>query len=55
MVDLKKEAKAAGEKVVVVGIAAAGMALLEWIKSRPIKRAIARHRAKKAEQHADDA
>lgn len=46
MVDVKKEAKSAGEKVLLVGISTAAGALIQWITSRPIKRALARRRAK---------
>lgn len=47
MVDVKKEAKAAGEKVVLVGVAAAATALINWIVSRPIKRALDKRRARR--------
>lgn len=47
MVDVKKEAKSAGEKVIVVGLSVAAGRLIQWITSRPIKRAFERRRAKK--------
>lgn len=47
MVDVKKEAKSAGEKVIILGISTAAGALIQWITSRPIKRAIERRRAAK--------
>lgn len=53
MVDVKKEAKSAGEKVILVGVATAATALINWIVSRPIKRAIARRRAKVAQDRED--
>lgn len=49
MVDVKKEARSAGEKVVLVGVATAAAALINWITSRPIKRALAKRRQKRAE------
>ncbi len=51
---VKDEAKEAGKRVILVGISTAAMALTRWIVSRPIKRAIARRRAKKAEREADE-
>jgi len=45
---LKDEAQNAGKRVILVGISTAAMALTRWILSRPLKRAIARRRAKKA-------
>lgn len=44
---LRDEAKAAGRSVIVVGITTASVALIGWIKSRPIKRALAKRRANK--------
>ena len=51
--NLKDEAKDAGKKVVAVGITTAAMALVRWIVSRPIKRALARRRAKEETARAD--
>lgn len=53
--NLKEEAKDAGRKVAVVGITTAAAALVQWIASRPIKRAIARRRAKKEAERAGEA
>lgn len=47
---LKDEAKDAGRNVIAIGITTAAMALGKWIVSRPIKRLIARRRAKKDAQ-----
>jgi hypothetical protein len=49
-VSLKDEARDAGKRVVVVGITTAAAALVQWIVSRPIKRAIARRRAARAQK-----
>ena len=45
---IRDEAKDAGKQVVSVGIAAATAALIAWIRTRPIKRAIEKRRAAKA-------
>jgi hypothetical protein len=52
-VNLKDEAKGASKKVIAIGISTAAMALVRWIVSRPIKRAIDRRRAKEEAARAD--
>lgn len=45
---LRDEARETGRNVIAVGLAAGSAALIGWIKSRPIKRALAKRRARKA-------
>ncbi len=51
--DVKEQAKSAAKGVVAVGISTAAMALVRWIASRPIKRAIARRRKERAEEESE--